>query len=336
MTDASMSKMMITGGCGFIGANLVRQIAERGRGEQLAVLDNETMCSPESLPKAALAYHKADICDPAALTRAFAGCDTVVHLAANTRVVESIADPRLNFEVNVRGTFNTLLAARDAGVKRVVLASTGGAILGDVAPPVHEGVVPEPMSPYGASKLAAEGYGHAFGGSYGMRVTMLRFSNVYGPLSYHKTSAVAHFFKQILNRQPITIYGDGSQTRDFVYVDDLCRGILQAIDADVTGVFQLGSGEPTSLADLLSIMQGLVGKDRWPRIHHVPWRTGEVRRVWCDISKSSRAFGFRPDTPLVDGLRTTWQWFQSQASQRAPAGDRSESWSLEEGPLELR
>jgi UDP-glucose 4-epimerase len=336
MTDARMLKMMITGGCGFIGANLVRQIVERDRGEELAVLDNETMCAPESLPKVPLAYHKADVCDQAALTRAFAGCDAVIHLAANTRVIESIADPRLNFEVNARGTFNTLLAARDAGVKRVVLASTGGAILGDVSPPVHEGVVPQPMSPYGASKLAAEGYGHAFAGSYGMRVTMLRFSNVYGPLSYHKTSAVAHFFKQILNRQPITIYGDGSQTRDFVYVDDLCRGILQAIDADVAGVFQLGSGNPTSLSELLGAMQDIVGKDRWPKIHYVPWRTGEVRRVWCDISKSSRVFGFRPDTPLTEGLKTTWQWFLSQASQQASAGERSEAWHLEEGPVELR
>jgi UDP-glucose 4-epimerase len=166
-------------------------------------------------------------------------------------------------------------------------------------------------------------------------VTMLRFSNVYGPLSYHKTSAVAHFFKQILNRQPITIYGDGSQTRDFVYVDDLCRGVLQAIDADVDGVFQLGSGSPTSVRELLNMMQGIVGRDRWPKIHYVPWRAGEVRRVWCDISKASRVFGFSPDTALAEGLTTTWRWFLTHASQERSAGERDDAWRLEEGPVNL-
>jgi UDP-glucose 4-epimerase len=310
-----MPRMMVTGGCGFIGANLIRQIVERGRGEELAVLDNEATCSRERLPKDGLTFCTADVRDLPALKRVFAGCDIVIHLAANTRVIDSIADPQLNFEVNAHGTFNTLLAARDAGVKRVVMASTGGAILGDVSPPVHEAVVPQPMSPYGASKLAAEGYGHAFAGSYGMRVTMLRFSNVYGPLSYHKTSAVAQLFKQILNRQPITVYGDGSQTRDFVFVDDLCRGILQAIEADATGVFQLGSGSPTTLNELLTIMQAMIGNHWWPKVHYVPWRQGEVKQVWCDISKSMRAFGFRPDTPLAEGLERTWHWFRNHAGQ---------------------
>lgn len=312
-----MAKTLITGGCGFVGSNLIRTIVEQGRADRIAVLDNETMGSPRDLPDIGLDYHKGDICDLATMSSAAAGCDTIIHLAANTRVIESIEDPTLNFEVNVRGTFNVLMAARAAGVKRVVMASTGGAILGDVEPPVHEGMVPQPAAPYGASKLAAEGYGYAFAGSYGMQVTALRFSNVYGPRSYRKGSAVAHFFKQVLDGRPITVYGDGSQVRDFVFVGDLCKGILQAIDAEVSGVFQLGSGRPTTINELLAEMRQVVGGARWPEVRYADWRAGEVRRTYCDISKSAGAFDFKPATPLAAGLRATWEWFLSQASQQA-------------------
>lgn len=307
-----MAKTLITGGCGFVGSNLIRQMAARNRGDVIAVVDNETMGSPRDLPDIGVEYHKGDICDLDLMKRISAGCDTVIHLAANTRVIESIEDPTLNFEVNVRGTFNVLMAARDAGVRRVVMASTGGAILGDVEPPVHEGMVPQPTSPYGASKLTAEGYGYAFSGSYGMQVTALRFSNVYGPRSYRKGSAVAHFFKQALDGKPIVVYGDGSQIRDFVYVIDLCKGILQAIDADVSGVFQLGCGEPTTINELLAEMKKVVGEARWPKVEYADWRAGEVRQTWCDISKARKTFGFDPATPLAAGLAETWQWFLSQ------------------------
>jgi UDP-glucose 4-epimerase len=308
-----MKKTLITGGGGFIGSNLIRRIRERGGQEELVVLDNETMGSARDLPKAALFYQRGDICDPEAVALAARGCDTVIHLAANTRVVESIDDPQLNFEVNVRGTFNVLLAARDAGARRVIIASTGGAILGDVEPPVHEGMVPQPIAPYGASKLAAEAYGHAFAGAYGMQVMSLRFSNVYGPLSHRKGSAVAHFFRQILDRRIITVFGDGLQVRDFVFVDDLCLGILQAIDSDAHGVFQLGSGRPTSINELLEEMRGTVGPAWWPEVRYEAARAGEVKRTYCDITKSQRAFDFHPATKLPDGLSATWQWFLDHA-----------------------
>jgi UDP-glucose 4-epimerase len=314
-----MKKILVTGGCGFVGSNLLRQTVERDSAADIVVLDNETMGSPRDLPEGRITYHKGDICDLPLLSRVMAGCDTVIHLAANTRVIESIEDPTLNFEVNVRGTFNVLLAARDAGVRRVVMASTGGAILGDVEPPVHEGMVPQPAAPYGASKLAGEGYGYAFAGSYGMQVTALRFSNVYGPRSYRKGSAVAHFFKQVLDGKPITVYGDGSQIRDFVFVGDLCRGILQALDAEVSGVFQLGSGKPTSINELLVEMKRVVGADRWPAVHYADWRAGEVRRTYCDVAKARQAFKFEPSTSLSAGLEKTWQWFLSQTVKAASA-----------------
>lgn len=311
-----MKRALITGGGGFVGTNLIRRLRERSEACEIVVLDNESTGSMPDLAQAdgtSLSCVRADIREADAVGEAVAGCDTVIHLAAHTRVVESIEDPRLNFDVNVRGTFNVLLAARDAGIRHVVIASTGGAILGDVEPPVHEAMVAQPIAPYGASKLAAEAYGHAFAGAYGMKVTALRFSNVYGPHSHRKGSAVAHFFREILARRPITVFGDGLQVRDFIFVDDLCRGILQAIDADAEGVFQLGSGRPTTINALLEEMRRTVGPAWWPTIHYEAARTGEIKRTYCDIAKSQRAFDFRPATSLADGLAETWRWFLTHA-----------------------
>lgn len=256
-----------------------------------------------------------DVRDPAAVKRAASGCTAIVHLAGQTRVVESIQDPDLSFEVNARGTLNVLLAARDAGIRHLVLASTGGAMFGDGSNPIHEGMLPKPSSPYGASKLAIEAYAHAFAGSYGLQSAVLRFANVYGPYSGLKGSVIAHLFRQILAREPITIYGDGSQARDFVFVDDLCDGILQAMDAEASGIFHLGSGRPTSLTELLDKVGRIVGPN-WPfEVRHAPWRVGEVRRTYTDIAKAREAFRYSPNTGLEEGLKSTWQWFQRTAGQ---------------------
>lgn len=304
--------ILITGGCGFVGSNLLRRAAALGLSGRLTVLDNETMGTPAELPSNVFAYERGDVRDLATLTRMAAGCDAIIHLAGHTRVLESIDDPESDFEINVRGTLNVLMAARDAGVAHVVLASTGGALFGTETAPIHEGMVPQPLSPYGASKLAMEGYAHAFASSYGLRTTALRFTNVYGPLSRRKGSAVAHFFRQILARQPITVYGDGSQVRDFVYVDDLCDGILQALGAAASGVYHLGSGKPTSIATLLETIRHVAGPE-WPfEVRYAPWRTGEVVRTYSDIGKAARTFGYQPSVALETGLVRTWRWFLDQ------------------------
>jgi UDP-glucose 4-epimerase len=239
-------KILITGGRGFIGTNLIRRIRSGNPAADVVVLDNRSMAVLGGADDGSVIDHDGDVRDPVVVKQAVAGCTAVIHLAGHTRVMDSIQNPELDFEVNARGTLNVLLAARDAGVSHVVLASTGGALFGSETAPTHEGLVPEPLSPYGASKLAMEAYAHAFGGSFGIRTSALRFSNVYGPHSRLKGSAVALFFRQILARQPITVYGDGSQARDFVYVDDLCDGILQAMEASASGIFHLGSGKPTT------------------------------------------------------------------------------------------
>ncbi len=306
-------RLLITGGGGFIGTNLIHELTE-SRGYQISVIDNESTAAPGSLD----AMHtngvrvvRGDIRDLDVLRRALDGVDTVVHLAADTRVLDSIADPVKNFEVNAVGTFHLLRLARQAGVKRVVNASTGGAILGDAPAPVHEDMPARPLSPYGASKLAAEGYCSAFSGAYGLSTTSLRFSNVYGPHSGKKGSVVAHYLKQLLKGEELVVFGDGSQVRDFLFVRDLARGVRQALEARVCGVFQLGSGRPTTLNELVAAIRDTVGASVNVRVRHADFRPGEVRVTWCDISKARGAFGFSPDTSLKEGLLATWEWFLS-------------------------
>ena len=199
----------------------------------------------------------------------------MVHLAADTRVIDSVADPVRNFEVNVAGTFGLLNLMREIGVPRLVNASTGGAILGEAPPPVNEQMVPRPASPYGASKASAEAYCSAFAASYGLNVVSLRFSNAYGPLSFHKGSVVAAFMRRILDGAPLVVYGDGSQTRDYVFVEDLCDGIVAALTSGGSGTFQLGSGVGTSLTSLIEQIASVVGPEHLPVVRYEPFRAGE-------------------------------------------------------------
>ena len=174
-----MKTVLITGGCGFVGANLVRELDDGST--KLRVLDNLTMGNASDIETGRVELVRGDILDPDVVDSAVKGVDAIVHLAAHTRVIESMEDPDQNFRVNVQGTFNLLQAARAHQLDRFVFASTGGAIIGEVTPPVHEEMLPKPISPYGASKLAGEAYLSAFAGAYGLNTVALRFSNLYGP-----------------------------------------------------------------------------------------------------------------------------------------------------------
>ena len=187
---ASNKRTMITGGRGFVGINLVYQLSPSRRVE---ILDNLKRSSPTGWQNQSAILHMGDILNPEDLTKTFKGVDEVVHLAAYGSVVESIADPVSNFAVNVKGTLNVLRAAEDAGVRRLVFASTGGALIGDTTPPVNEQSLPKPISPYGVSKLCGEAYCHSFAKSYHLEAICLRFGNVYGPHSAHKKCAVTLF-----------------------------------------------------------------------------------------------------------------------------------------------
>ncbi|PYE82173.1 NAD-dependent epimerase/dehydratase family protein [Pseudoroseicyclus aestuarii] len=305
----SNKTILITGGAGFVGVNLAAHLLQAG-GFEVTAFDNEVLGNRAHLPEGTR-FISGDLRDRDALAAALEGQEVVVHLAADTRVMDSIENPRFNFENNVIGSFNLLEAARAAGTGRIVAASTGGAILGEVPPPVHEEMVAEPAAPYGASKLAMEGYLSAFAGAYGLTGAALRFSNIYGPRSYHKGSVVAHFYKRILAGEPLTVYGDGSQARDFLFIGDLVRGIEAAIGSDAVGPFQLGSGQPTTVNELLDVMRRVTGREL--DVRYEPFRAGELHRTWCDISKAKKTFGFDPDTSLEVGMAETWAWFQERA-----------------------
>jgi len=306
-----VKKVLVTGGAGFIGRHLADHLVRHG-GYEVTVIDNESLGERRHLDLTTVRFLEGDLRSRDDLRTALDGQDSVVHLAADTRVMDSIENPTHNFENNVAGTFNLLELCRELGVNRIVAASTGGAIVGDVTPPVHERMAAHPTSPYGASKLMLEGYLSAYSAAYGMRGCALRFSNIYGPRSFHKGSVVAHFSKQILSGQPLVVYGDGSQARDFLYVGDLVEGIRVALDGEATGAYQLGSGGPTTINQLLDVMRTVTGREL--DVIYKDFRPGEVRVTWCEIDKAREGFGFDPTTPLEEGLRTTWEWFASQAS----------------------
>jgi UDP-glucose 4-epimerase len=317
-----MTAALVTGGCGFVGCNLVEPLRAAGY-EPIIVFDNESIGSRHELDDlSSVDFVHGDLRDPAAVDAVVARADAIVHLAAETRVIESIDDPQTNFDVNVVGTLNVLHAMRRHGKRRIVNASTGGAILGDVDPPVHEEMVPRPISPYGASKLAVEGYLSAFAGSYDLLPISFRFSNLYGPRSFHKGSVVAAFFKTFLRGDRLPVYGDGTQTRDLLYVEDLSDVIVGALSDDTSGVFQLGTGRPVSLNELIGEMSHVVGTDLAERVDYLPARRGEVLHNYCDISLARERLGFDPRTELRAGLSSTWSWFETNAG-RGDADQRS-------------
>jgi UDP-glucose 4-epimerase len=310
-----MKPYLVTGGCGFIGVNLVSRLV--GQGARVRILDNLSLGKREDVNSPGVELQVGDIRDYAMMKSACEGVDVVVHLAAHTRVVESISIPELNFDINAIGTMNVLRACREAGVKKMIFASTGGAILGEQEPPVHEGMVPRPMSPYGASKLVGEAYCSAFHGSYALNTVALRFSNVYGPYSYHKGSVVAQFFRNLMQGEPLVIYGDGQQTRDFLYVDDLVDAVLLADKVETPSeVFQIASGCETSIRDLLTAMKRVLPEVKFD-IRYEPARGGEILRNYASIEKARRLLGYNPQTRLDDGLRNTWSWFVSHTGKKA-------------------
>ena len=309
-----MSVTLVTGGAGFVGANLVPMLLERG--VRVRVLDNLVTGDAGRLAPD-VEFVEGDVRDPDALARAAAGADTVVHLAAAGSVAESVADPLPNFEVNARGTLYTLNAAVQAGVARFVFASTGGALIGDAPPPVDETSLPRPISPYGASKLAGEGYCHAFRGSYGLDFIALRFANVYGPHSERKKGALTAFIKRALRGEPLEIYGDGEATRDFIYVDDLCAGILAAHDRrDVQGVLHLASERETTIAGLARLVLDATGSDA--TVTNLDRRRGEVERNFAIARRAAEALDWHAEVALEDGIARTVAWFREARERWDP------------------
>jgi UDP-glucose 4-epimerase len=308
--EVTHRRVLVTGGAGFVGVNLAPVLAQLGYATRC--YDNFSTGHSDDAKRAGYdEIVEGDVLDRVALAEATRGCTHVVHLAAQCGVPASIEDPVTDSEVNVRGTLHALLAARDAGAAGFVFASSN-APLGEITPPAHEDMVPRPTSPYGASKLAGEAYCSAFASSYGLPTVALRFSNVYGPYSYHKGSVVAAFCKRALAGEALIVYGDGTQTRDFVFVDDLCGGIAAAVSDGAKGVVaHLGSGTETAVLEVAQLLSDRFGG---VPVEHRPARAGDVPRSAADISAARERFGFAPEVTLVEGLDRTVAWFRESAA----------------------
>lgn len=307
----TMERILVTGGCGFVGANLVPRLEKAGY--CVRVLDNLTRGQRAFLEHSPAEIHEGDIRDPEAVAAAMEGIDGVVHLAAYGSVVESVHEPESNFDINGYGTLKVLEGARQAGVKRFVFASTGGALIGEAEPPVDEDSVPRPKSPYGASKLVGEGYCHAYAGSYALPTVILRFGNLYGPVSAHKKGAVTVFCKALLRGEPMRIFGDGTASRDFLHVDDLCDGIMAALPADLppATVLHLAMGREVTIAELADVLRQAAGAPEHP-IEYTGIRPGEVHRNFATYDRAAAVLGFQPRVTLEDGMRRTWEWFSTR------------------------
>jgi UDP-glucose 4-epimerase len=304
-------KILVTGGCGFIGANLVPKLESLGY--SVNILDNLSKGSLKYVKDANAKVFIGDIRDPKIVTEALKGVSSVVHLAAYGSVVESVINPMENFDINVGGSLNVLNECRKAGVRKIIFSSTGGALIGNAEPPVNELSLPRPISPYGSSKLCFEAYCSSFSSSYSMDITALRFANVIGPVSWHKKGAVTAFMKAIMNNKKITIYGDGKATRDFIYVDDLCHGIAQALKTPLVGFnpIHLSSGKEVSVKDLAELICKVSKVNNHP-IEFLSERVGEVERNFADYTLASKLLGFHPATDLQKAIEITWDWFQLQ------------------------
>ena len=307
-------KVLVTGGAGFIGSNLTRYLV--GEGHEVTVLDNLSSGyrrNLDAIPGAGLT--QGDIRDVDLIERVTAGRDVVFHLAASVGNKRSIDNPISDAEINVLGTLRVLEASRKAGVHKVVISSSAG-IFGELKTlPIHEDHPAEPDSPYGASKLCAEKQGLVYAKLYGMEVVCLRYFNVYGPNQRFDAygNVIPIFVFQMLRGEPVTIFGDGEQTRDFVNVHDVVRANVRAAMAPgVSGAFNIGSGTRISINDLVERLKAASGLN--PVVRHGSPRAGDVRDSLADISKAQKAFGFEPAVMIDEGLVEYIRWARTEVT----------------------
>ena len=303
-----MPRAIVTGGAGFIGSALIRALAAEGY--DVRVVDDLSSGNAANLDGTGAELRVGDVRDLDLLTEAARGCDVLFHLAAGAGVVESMNDPLTNFDQNARGTLTALEAARRAGVPRLVFSSSN-APLGENAYPASEEKPVAPLSPYGASKAAGEAYCSAFYGAYGMEAVVVRFSNAYGPRSAHKGNVIPLFIRRLRAGEDLVVFGDGSQTRDFVFCEDLAAGLIAAARTPGAGgqIFQLASGVETPLNRLLELLSQTSGIT--PQVRREPPRQGEIQRNYSLIDKARKVLGYSPQVDLEHGLRRTWDWFST-------------------------
>jgi UDP-glucose 4-epimerase len=308
-----MAKILITGAAGFIGSHVADGFLALGH--DVAVVDDLSTGHRPNVPERAR-FYQADLTDGAELTRILEAerPDVVNHHAAQKSVRISVEDPAEDARINVIGSLRLLELSRRQAVKKVVFISTGGAIYGDTDQiPTPEDYPAWPVSPYGIAKLSVEHYLFYYADQFGLQYVVLRYANVYGPRQdpHGEAGVVAIFVERVLAGQECVLYGDGEQTRDYVYVEDLVRANVAALQDEVRGTFNIGTGIETSVNALYRELSEVMGVDRPPR--YAPSRAGEQQRSAVTIEKAAREMDWRPQVSLRDGLSRTVAYFRQQA-----------------------
>ena len=313
-----MTSYLVTGGAGFIGSNLADELLRRGHG--VRVLDNVSTGRLENLAAARnrIEFFEGDICHLEAIRPCFAGVDYVLHLAALPSVPRSVADPLSANRVNIEGTLNVLLAARDAGVKRVVFAASSAAYGDNPTLPRVESHEPRPMSPYALTKLAGEYYCQIFTRLYGLGAVALRYFNIFGPRQNphsQYTGVLSKFITAYIQGTTPTIFGDGEQSRDFTYIDNVVDATLRACTApDAPGrAINVGVGGRFTLNQTIALLNQIFGQQVMPR--YDPPRSGDVLHSQADISLARQVLGYEPKVPYEQGLRKTVEWYRAELAR---------------------
>ena len=310
-----MMRYVVTGGAGFIGSNIVGALTRDGC--PVTVLDNLSSGYESNLrPFPAVRFFKGDVRDPEAVATALEGADVVFHLAASVGNKRSIDDPLTDAEINVLGTIRILEAARKYGVKKIVVTSSAG-IFGELKTlPIREDHQVEPDSPYGCTKLCQEKLCLAYAKLYGIDAVALRYFNVYGPNQRFDAygNVIPIFAFSMLRGEPLTIFGDGEQTRDFIHVDDVVQANIKAARTpSISGAYNIASASRVTINELVRLLEWASGIT--PKVFHGPERPGDVRHSLADISKAQAAFGFSPTVGLEEGLRDYMRWAKQEAAR---------------------
>jgi UDP-glucose 4-epimerase len=311
-----VSVQLVTGGAGFIGSHLVHALARDGH--HVRVLDDLSQGSAANLgpPSTRVEFVRGDVRDLECVRRACQGVEVVFHHAALASVSRSVDDPRTTHDVCVTGTVNVLWAAKEAGVRRVVYAASSSAY-GGADPPSHEGQLPATMSPYAAAKLAGEYYCASFTHVFGLETVRLRYFNIFGPRqdpASPYSAVIPLFISAMLKGQSPMIFGDGRQSRDFTYIDNVVHANLRAASATgVSGnVYNVGTGVAASLLDLIDHLNAILGTKMAPT--HGPDRPGDVRLSKADLTRASAELGYRPQVSLEEGLCRTVAYYRATLS----------------------
>jgi UDP-N-acetylglucosamine/UDP-N-acetyl-alpha-D-glucosaminouronate 4-epimerase len=320
-------EVLVTGGAGFIGSHLVEGLL--GSGHRVRVLDDFATGRAGNLRHltSRVELLEATILDPQALRRAMEGIEVVFHEAAIPSVPRSVRNPILSNEVNITGTLNVLIAARDAGIRRLVYAASSSAYGSTPGQARVETMPTRPLSPYAVAKLAGEHYCQVFARIHNLETVCLRYFNVFGPRQdpdSEYAAVIPKFITALLGSRPLTIYGDGTQSRDFTYVGNVVAANLLAMQAPAASgeVFNVGCGQQTSLNELARQLGRIAGIE--PQITYLPARSGDVPHSLADVSKARSLLGYEPAVSLTVGLRRTWECFASQSAQAPrPAARRS-------------